>query len=311
MRGGNATVVASALILDALLGEPPEKLHPTVWMGRAISACEGPALGLTKAKSRLAAGILLAAILPTAAFLSCRLLLGAAPRGLRPALEIALLSTVLSMKGLGSAALTVRLELAGGRLEEARSRVGEFVGRDTSDLSEAGVCRAAVESVAENTNDGVVGPMLYGVLFGAPGALAYKAINTVDSMVGYRNPRYRDLGWAGARLDDLANLLPARLTVLAVAAASLSPAHVLGTARRYGPLSSSPNAGHVEAAFAGALGLRLGGTNFYGGVERRGPVLGDGRPPNVDDISRAVALMHRVCVMVVIVALLLEGARRG
>ena len=311
MRGGNATVVAAALILDALLGEPPEKLHPTVWMGRAISACEGPAFGLQGAKSRRAAGILLAAILPTAAFLSCRLLLGAAPRGLRPALEIALLSTVLSMKGLGSAALTVRVELAGGRLEEARSRVGEFVGRDTSDLSEAGVCRAAVESVAENTSDGVVGPMLYGFLFGAPGALAYKAINTVDSMVGYRNPRYRDLGWAGARLDDLANLIPARLTVLAVAATSLSPARVLGAARRYGPLSSSPNAGHVEAACAGALGLRLGGTNFYGGVERRGPVLGDGRPPNVDDIGRAVALMHRVCVMVALAAMLLEGARRG
>jgi len=311
MRGGNATVVAAALILDALLGEPPEKLHPTVWMGRAISACEGPAFGLQGANGRRAAGILLAATLPTAAFLSCRLLLGAAPRGLRPALEIALLSTVLSMKGLGSAALTVRVELAGGRLEEARSRVGEFVGRDTSDLSEAGVCRAAVESVAENTSDGVVSPMLYGFLFGAPGALTYKAINTVDSMVGYRNPRYRDLGWAGARLDDLANLIPARLTVLAVAATSLSPARVLGTARWYGPLSSSPNAGHVEAAFAGALGLRLGGTNFYGGVERRGPVLGDGRTPNVDDIGRAVALMHRVCVMVAFAALLLEGARRG
>ncbi len=311
MRGGNATVVASALILDALLGEPPEKLHPTVWMGRAISACEGPAFGLQGAKGRRAAGILLAATLPTAAFLSCRLLLGAAPRGLRPALEVALLSTALSMKGLDSAALTVRVKLAGGRLEEARSRIGEFVGRDASDLSEAGVCRAAVESVAENTSDGVVGPMLYGFLFGAPGALAHKAINTVDSMVGYRNPRYRDLGWAGARLDDLANLIPARLTVLAVAATSLSPARVLGTARRYGPLSSSPNAGHVEAAFAGALGLRLGGTNFYGGVERRGPVLGDGRPPNVDDIGRAVALMHRVCVMVAIAALLLEGARRG
>jgi adenosylcobinamide-phosphate synthase len=185
------------------------------------------------------------------------------------------------------------------------------VGRDTSELSEAGVCRAAVESVAENASDGVVAPMLYGLLFGAPGALAYRAINTVDSMVGYTSPRYRHLGWAGARLDDLANLAPARLTVLVVAAVSLSPARVIQAARVYGPLSSSPNAGYVEAAFAGALGLRLGGTNTYGGVERRGPVLGDGRPPGVNDIGRAVALMRRACVAIPVAALLVEGARRA
>ena len=311
MRGGNATVVAAALILDALLGEPPERLHPTVWMGRAISACEGPALGLRGANGRRAAGVLLAATLPAAAFLSCRALLRATPRGLRPALEIALISTTLSMRGLGTAAQTVRVEMSGGRLDGARSRVGEFVGRDTAGLSEAGICRAAVESVAENTSDGVVGPMLYAFLLGAPGALAYKAINTVDSMVGYRNPRYRDLGWAGARLDDLANLIPARLTVLAVAVSSFSPARVLSTALRYGPLTASPNAGYAEAAFAGALDVSLGGTNFYGGVERRGPVVGDGRRPNADDIGRAVRLMRRVCAMLAFASLLVEGARRG
>ena len=311
MRGGNATVVAAALALDALLGEPPERLHPTVWMGRAISAFEGPALGSRGANRHRAAGILLAAVLPTAAFLSCRALLRAAPRGLRPAMEATLLSTALSMRSLGRAARGVEPALAAGRLEEARTGVGRFVGRDTSDLSEAGVCRAAVESVAENTSDGVVAPMFYGYLLGAPGALAYRAINTVDSMVGYTSPRYRHFGWAGARLDDLANLAPARLTVLAVAAASYSPARVLRAARLYGPLSSSPNAGYAEAAFAGALGLRLGGTNTYGGVERRGPVLGDGRPPGVEDIGRAVALMRRACVGISLAALLLEGGRHG
>ena len=311
MRGGNATVVAAALALDALLGEPPERLHPTVWMGRAISAFEGPALGSRGANRHRAAGILLAAVLPTAAFLSCRALLRATPRGLRLAMEATLLSTALSMRSLGRAARGVEPALAAGRLEEARTGVGRFVGRDTSDLSEAGVCRAAVESVAENTSDGVVAPMFYGYLLGAPGALAYRAINTVDSMVGYTSPRYRHFGWAGARLDDLANLAPARLTVLAVAAASYSPARVLRAARLYGPLSSSPNAGYAEAAFAGALGLRLGGTNTYGGVERRGPVLGDGRPPGVEDIGRAVALMRRACVGISLAALLLEGGRRG
>ncbi|CAA9531716.1 MAG: Adenosylcobinamide-phosphate synthase [uncultured Rubrobacteraceae bacterium] len=311
MRAGNATVVAAALIIDALLGEPPESIHPTVWMGRAISALEPPALELREANSRRAAGLLLAATLPAATFLSCCALLRATPRALRLPLEAALLSTALSMRSLGEAARDVRPALEGGLLGEARSRVGRFVGRDTSELSEAGVCRAAVESVAENTSDGVVAPMFYGLLFGAPGALAYRAINTVDSMVGYTSPRHRHLGWAGARLDDLANLAPARLTVLAVAAVSLSPARVLRTARLYGPLSSSPNAGYVEAAFAGALGLRLGGTNTYGGIERRGPFLGDGRPPGVDDIGGAVALMRRACAAIPAAALLAEGARRG
>jgi adenosylcobinamide-phosphate synthase len=311
MRRANATVVAAALILDALLGEPPEKIHPTVWMGRAISAFEGPALELTTASGRRAAGVLLAAVLPVAAFLSCRSLLRAAPHRTRPVLEAALVSTTLSLRGLGSAAQGVRAELAGGRLEGARARVGEFVGRDTADLPEPEVCRAAVESVAENTSDGVVGPMFYAFLLGAPGALAYKAVNTVDSMVGYRNPRHRDLGWAGARLDDLANLLPARLTVLAVAVTSREPGKVLATAVRYGPLTASPNAGYAEAAFAGALGVRLGGTNSYGGVERRGPILGDGRPADANDLGRAVALMRRACGALALAAFILEAWRRG
>ena len=307
----NAPDVAAALLVDALLGEPPERLHPTVWMGAAISACEKPMLGLKTPGGRRAAGVVLAASLPVLAFLSCRALLRDTPRALRPVLQVLVLSTALSMRGLGAAALDVRRELDAGRLDEARGRVGRFVGRDTEDLSGPGVCRAAVESVAENTSDGVVGPMFYGFLFGAPGALAYKAINTVDSMIGHRNPRYRDLGWAGARLDDLANLLPARLTVLAVAAASPSPVGVIRAARRYGPLTASPNAGRVEAAFAGALGLKLGGTNFYGGVESRGPTLGDGRPPTAEDIGRAVALMRRLCAALALLGLLCGWVRRG
>jgi adenosylcobinamide-phosphate synthase len=172
-----------------------------------------------------------------------------------------------------------------------------MVGRDTEALSEEAVARAAVESVAENTSDGVVAPMLYGLLFGAPGALAYKAINTLDSMVGYREAPYAELGRASARLDDLANLVPARMTALAAAIASGHPAATLLSARRYGPLTSSPNAGWAEAAFAGALGLRLGGANTYGGVAREGPVLGDGRRPRPEDIRRAVSLMRRLCIL--------------
>src|ERR687894_2566669 len=295
MRSAHARGVAAALLLDAAFGEPPEHLHPTVWMGRVISAFEKRALRLKTPEARKRAGAVLALSLPGLVFLSTASALNAAPHGLRWVLGAVLTSTTLSMRGLAEAAEAVERELRAGRLEGARERVGEFVGRDTGGLSEVEVCRAAVESVAENTSDGVVAPMLYGRFLGAPARWASKAVNTVDSMVGYTSPRYRHLGWAGARLDDLANLAPARLTVLVVAAISLSPARVIRAARLYGPLSSSPNAGYVEAAFAGALGLRLGGTNTYGGVERRGPVLGDGRPPGVNDIGRAVALMRRAC----------------
>lgn len=311
MRPTHGSAVAAALLLDALIGEPPEDVHPTVWMGRATAAYEKCVLGLRDPWSRRVAGVVLAGSLPTLVLLSARLLLNLTPRALRPALEVALISTTLSARGLAVAAGSVREELAADGLDAARARVGEFVGRDTANLTTGGVCRAAVESVAENTSDGVVGPMLYGFLFGAPGALVYKAVNTLDSMVGYRHGPYLELGWAGARLDDLVNLVPARLTVLAAAAASGSPARTLTTALRYGPLSSSPNAGHAEAAFAGALGLRLGGTNVYGGVARPGSVLGDGRAPAAGDIGRAVTLMRRLCALLVLSALLVERRPRG
>jgi adenosylcobinamide-phosphate synthase len=149
------------------------------------------------------------------------------------------------------------------------------------------------------------------MLFGAPGALAYKAVNTLDSMVGYRQPPYEDLGWASARLDDLANLAPSRLTMLSTAAVAGRPLRTLLIAVRYGPLTASPNAGMAEAAFAGALGIRLGGANTYGGVLREGPILGDGRLPAPDDIGRAVRLMRRCCVLAGILLFLAERVFRG
>lgn len=311
MRSAHARGVAAALLLDAAFGEPPEHLHPTVWMGRVISAFEKRALRLKTPEARKRAGAVLALSLPGLVFLSTAAALNAAPRGLRWVLGAVLTSTTLSMRGLASAAGSVRWELDGGGLDGARARVGELVGRDTADLTAGGVCRAAVESVAENTGDGVVGPMLYGFLFGAPGALSYRAVNTLDSMVGYRRGPYLELGWAGARLDDLANLVPARLTVLAAAVASASPVKTITTALRFGSLSSSPNAGYAEAAFAGALGLRLGGTNVYGGEVRPAAVLGDGEAPKAGDIGRAVVLMRRVCALLAFAALLVERGRHG
>jgi adenosylcobinamide-phosphate synthase len=297
--------------LDAVLGEPPETIHPTVLMGLVISAFEKRALKLESPRSRRLTGIVLALSVPSLVFVSTRKILSVVPRKPGWMIGTALISTTLSMRGLGEAAGDVEMGLREGRLERARSQAGHLVGRDTDDLSESEVCRAAVESVAENTSDGVVAPMFYGVLFGAPGALAYKAVNTLDSMVGYRQPPYEDLGWASARLDDLANLAPSRLTMLCTAAVSGRPLSTLQIALRYGPLTASPNAGMAEAAFAGALGVKLGGANTYGGVLREGPRLGDGRLPGPEDIRRAVRLMRRCCVLAVIVLFLAGRVFRG
>jgi adenosylcobinamide-phosphate synthase len=311
MNPQRGTQVAAALLLDAVLGEPPEAVHPTVLMGLMISAFEKRALRMESPRSRRLAGMVLAGSVPSLVFVSTRKILSVVPCKPRWMFGTALVSTTLSMRGLGEAAEDVAFWLREGRLERARTRLGHFVGRDTDYLPESEVCRAAVESVAENTSDGVVAPMFYGALFGAPGALAYKAVNTLDSMVGYRQPPYEDLGWASARLDDLANLAPSRLTMLSTAAVAGRPLRTLLIAVRYGPLTASPNAGMAEAAFAGALGIRLGGANTYGGVLREGPILGDGRLPAPDDIGRAVRLMRRCCVLAGILLFLAERVFRG
>jgi adenosylcobinamide-phosphate synthase len=307
-RGGQ---VATALLLDAALGEPPEAVHPIVLMGLVISSFEKKALRLKRPSSMRLAGIVLALSVPSLVFIFTRRILRLVPRNPGWVIGSALLCTTLSMRGLGEAAGEVERGLLEGRLDRSRRQVGRLVGRDTDELSESGVCRAAVESVAENTSDGVVAPMLYGVLFGAPGALAYKAVNTLDSMVGYRQPPYEDLGWASARLDDLANLAPSRLTVLCTAAVSGCPLRTLMRTLRYGPLTASPNAGMAEAAFAGALGVQLGGANSHGGVLRGGPIVGDGRLPTPEDIRRAVRLMRRCCVLAGILLFVAERVFRG
>lgn len=310
-RVRGASVVA-ALLGDTLFGEPPEAVHPIVLMGRVVLEFERRALALKDGRWIRIAGILLALSLPALSFALVRIALYLAPGKLRWPLEVGLLSSALSMHGLTRAALAVERELESGNLETARSCVGEIVGRDTAHLTPNEVARAAIESVAENASDGVVAPMLYGFLWGAPGALAYKAVNTLDSMIGHHRPPYEDLGWASARLDDLVNLLPARLTTLSVAAVSGSARgaiSTLTTARRYGPLTKSPNAGWAEASFAGALGVRLGGANSYGGVLRQGPILGGGRLPRSSDIRRSVRLMRRACLLLAALAFAATLAR--
>ncbi len=301
MRPGRAAAVAVALAVDELLGEPPSSVHPVVLMGRAISSYENRALTLKNSLHQKLAGLVLASALPALTFALSRALLSLVPDRLRFPAEILLLSTTVSMRGLERAATAVGHEIEVGTLEGARARVGEFVGRDTAEMTPGEVARAAVESVAENTSDGVVAPMLYGFLLGAPGALAYKAVNTLDSMVGHETPVHKDLGLVAARLDDAANLLPSRLTALAAAAVSGRFGHAWKVARSHGPRTRSPNAGWAEAAFAGSLGLMLGGTNSYGGVTREGPTLGVGRPPEAGDIAGVIRLMRKACVLILLI----------
>jgi adenosylcobinamide-phosphate synthase len=217
---------------------------------------------------------------------------------------------VLGGRSLEREALTVHAHLAAGDLAAARQRLTHLVGRDTSELDESEVARAVVESVAENTSDAVVAPLFWGAVAGLPGLLGYRAVNTLDAMVGHHNTRYEQYGWASARLDDLANLPASRLTgVLALATSPPRARPGWAVWRRDAAAHPSPNAGVVEAAFAGVLGVRLGGVNRYYGsrVEDRA-VIGDGRAPVADDISRATDLARRVGTAAVV--LLAVSSRR-
>ncbi|HEV2930819.1 MAG TPA: cobalamin biosynthesis protein [Propionibacteriaceae bacterium] len=222
--------------------------------------------------------------------------------------------TVLGGRSLTRAATAVAEPLATGDVAVARAQVRHLVGREVAELSESEVARATVESVAENTSDAVVAPLLWGAALGIPGLLGHRAVNTLDAMVGYRSPRYERFGWAAARLDDLANWVPARVAGLAAALTARlvggSPPHVLRVVRRDAGQHPSPNAGVVEAAFAGALGIRLGGRNVYRGqVEERG-VLGEGPVAAAADIPRANRLAAAVSLTALGLAMLIRGARR-
>lgn len=221
---------------------------------------------------------------------------------------------VLGGRSLQREALTIYRQLTGGDLSAARQQITHLVGRDPSTLDSAQITRAAVESVAENTADAVVSPLLWGAVAGMPGLLGYRAANTLDAMIGHRNPRYARFGWGAARLDDVLNFLPARICVALVAACAPAvggwPMDAVRAALRDGPRHPSPNAGPVEAAFAGALGLTLGGVNVYGGrVEDRG-ALGVGPRPELADIVRVARLSAFVSSAAAVLAAGIAAGRR-
>jgi adenosylcobinamide-phosphate synthase len=213
---------------------------------------------------------------------------------LRLAATAAAAWTVTGAASLASEAQGIRHALQAGDLELARAALPSLCGRDPQGLDEQELVRAVIESVAENTSDAVVAPLLWGAAGGLPGLLGYRAVNTLDAMVGYRSARYARFGRASARLDDVMNWVPARVTgLLAGALARVAggrPAASWQAMRAYGPRHPSPNAGRCEAAFAGALGVTLGGTNTYEGLAEERQSLGDGRAPEPADIGRAVRL---------------------
>jgi adenosylcobinamide-phosphate synthase len=290
-----ARALALGFALDVMLGDPV-RFHPVAGFGRTAIALERLLW-----QPRRSSGVVHVAVLAGAAASVGRL----ADRSL-PFRALSVWA-VLGGRSLGREALALADALERGALDEARQRAPALVGRDPSSLGvgelsraavESELSRAAVESVAENTGDAVVAPLLWFAVAGPAGALAYRAVNTLDAMIGHRSERYLRFGWAAARADDAANWpaarLAASLTVLLARVAGGRTRDAAQVAFRDGRLHPSPNAGRLEAAFAGALGVRLGGRNVYGGRVEDRPRIGDGRQPCPEDIVRAVRLSRAV-----------------
>lgn len=288
------------LLADRVVPDPG-RCHPVALFGSLAAAAERR----VRARTRLSGLVYAFAVAGGATWLGWALD-RATRRHAPPAVAVTAVCTwaVLGQASLGREAAGLRARLEAGDLPGARARLPHLCGRDPSALDESGLARAAVESVAENTADALVAPLLWGIGCGPAGLLGYRAVNTLDAMVGYRSGRYARFGWAAARLDDGVTWLPARMTALATAAAAPLVGGTAATAwrvlRRDSSRHPSPNAGPCEAAMAGALGVHLGGVNHYpdgGGAAHRAehrPEIGDGRPAGSGDIDRAVAVSRAV-----------------
>ncbi|WP_026439955.1 adenosylcobinamide-phosphate synthase CbiB [Acidocella facilis] len=287
--------MALALGLDAAIGWPDAVFraigHPVTWCGALISALEAR---LNQGPARRLKGVATALLV-----IAIAIFFGVALQALSGTLLTALLAwPLLAARSLHEHVARVAKPLAAQDLPAARQAVSMIVGRDPERLNARGIARAALESLAENSSDGIIAPLFWGALFGLPGIAAYKAINTLDSMLGHRTPRYEAFGWASARIDDLANLLPARLTALLfiITAPNRAAAWIVTSndARHH----RSPNGGWPEAAMAGALGLRLSGPRIYGNEAANEPwINANGRDPGPEDIYAALALYRRALIL--------------
>ncbi|PTX64309.1 adenosylcobinamide-phosphate synthase [Melghirimyces profundicolus] len=292
-----------AHLIDRIVGDPRRLPHPVVGMGWLITRVEKLLHPLTERKPGRGVERLIGCLLPLTVVGSVWLLsflllsgVGALSRWAAFVLEVWLIATTLATRGLADAALSIYRALAAGNLAQARKALSMVVGRDTEELDEPEVVRGAVETTAENLVDAVTAPLFFAAVGGAPLALAYRAVNTLDSMVGYKDERYLHLGWASARLDDLANWLPARLTVLPLLTAlwwtGHSPRRAWRILRRDAGKHPSPNSGITESLMAGGLGIQLGGTNRYRGTLSHRAFLGDpSRPKEPEDIRESVRIL--------------------
>lgn len=291
-------VILAAVVLDLVLGDPRWIAHPVVYMGKLIGLLERV---LRRFRiDGIVGGIMLLVCMVAATVVTANALI----RSLAvifpwagTAAAIFFSYAVLAARSLHQESKLVANALVAGDIEEARRLLSQIVGRDTEQLNEAEIWRALVETVSENTSDGVIAPLLYLMIGGPLLGLAYKAVNTLDSMVGYRNDRYLKFGWASARCDDLFNYVPARLTgvlmVMAAPLVGLSGKAAWKTMLRDGRNHLSPNSGIPEAAAAGALGVQLGGTNLYDGVAVVKPTIGEGRRSlSLQSYRGAVRLMY-------------------
>ncbi len=294
--------VLGGFVLDALFGDPAWLPHPVVYMGKAISKLEKflrPRLPKTP-QGELLGGAIVAFCLPVGTFLLTGLVCWGAAR-LHPLLGLAVqmfwCGQALAARGLVQESTNVYKELKKPDLPGARKAVSRIVGRDTAELTAEGVTKAAVETVAENASDGVIAPLLYMLIGGAPLALTYKAINTMDSMLGYKNEKYLYFGRVPAKLDDVANYIPSRLAgLLWVAAAAFTHNDAKGAWKiwhRDRRRHASPNSAQTESACAGALGVQLAGPAYYFGEYYAKPTIGDAlRPIEPEDILRANQMMY-------------------
>ncbi|WP_414640033.1 cobalamin biosynthesis protein [Amycolatopsis sp.] len=278
-------------VTDALFGDPRTG-HPVALFGAAATRLEHRLWADSKPRGAAYAALC------TSAAVGLGVALQTATRR-RPFARFVLTAAstwvVLGGRGLAAEGAEMARLLEAGEVPEARQRLSHLCARDATTLDSAELTRAATESIAENTSDAVVAPLFWGAVAGMPGLLGYRALNTLDAMVGYRSPRYRRFGWAAARADDVVNLVPSRIgAALTALCAGGRARESWRTWRRDGSRHPSPNAGQVEAAFAGALDIRLGGTNSYGGEVESRASLGEGRAPEPVDLRRAVRLSRRV-----------------
>ncbi|GAA3720093.1 cobalamin biosynthesis protein [Nonomuraea antimicrobica] len=282
--------LALGVALDRLLADPQSPAHPVALFGRVAGRLEKSLYADDRARGALhvavcvggatALGVLAVRLTPHPA--------------LRTGVTALATWAVLGGTTLAREGRHMADALEGDDVPRARARLPHLCGRDPRHLEAPELARATVESLAENTSDAVVAPLFWGAVAGVPGLLAYRAVNTLDAMIGHRSPRYERFGWAAARLDDVANYVPARLTGVLTVLTAPDPAGARAMLSRDGHRHPSPNSGRCEAAFAGALGVTLGGKNVYEGRTEERPTMGDGPSPEVGDIRRAVRLTRAV-----------------